>query len=47
LRKWLAKEIKVLGLAAQETEKKTGGVASVVGVEDSGSNGDKSGKRRK
>ena len=33
LRKWLAKEIKVLGLAAQETEKKTGGVASVVGVE--------------
>ncbi|OJJ63094.1 hypothetical protein ASPSYDRAFT_146011 [Aspergillus sydowii CBS 593.65] len=47
LRKWLAKEIKVLGLAAQETEKKTGGVASVVGVEESDSNGEKSAKRRR
>lgn len=46
LRKWLAKEIKVLGLAAQETEK-TGGVASVVGVEESDSNGEKSAKRRR
>ncbi|KAL4969364.1 signal peptidase complex subunit 2 [Aspergillus stella-maris] len=32
LRKWLAKEINILSLAAQETEVKTGGVASVVGV---------------
>ncbi|KAL4989810.1 microsomal signal peptidase 25 kDa subunit-domain-containing protein [Aspergillus falconensis] len=34
LRKWLAQEINVLRLAAQEIEKKTGGVASVVAVEE-------------
>ncbi|KAL4872290.1 hypothetical protein BDV12DRAFT_153182 [Aspergillus spectabilis] len=44
LRKWLAKEINVLRLAAQETEKKTGGMASVVGVQESESKGTK--KRR-
>ncbi|GLB05031.1 hypothetical protein AtubIFM57258_011062 [Aspergillus tubingensis] len=34
LRAWLAGEIEVLGLAAKETQKKTGGVASLVGVEE-------------
>ncbi|KAL5336695.1 microsomal signal peptidase 25 kDa subunit-domain-containing protein [Aspergillus crustosus] len=43
-RKWLAKEVEVLRLAAQEVEKKTDGVASVVGVQDSESKGTK--KRR-
>ncbi|KAL4786649.1 microsomal signal peptidase 25 kDa subunit-domain-containing protein [Aspergillus varians] len=47
LRKWLAKEIEVLRLAAQETEKKTGGVASVVGVQETDSKGDKSAKKRR
>ncbi|KAL4916668.1 microsomal signal peptidase 25 kDa subunit-domain-containing protein [Aspergillus aurantiobrunneus] len=47
LRKWLAKEIKVLGLTAQETEKKTGGVPSVVGVEESGSMENKGAKKRR
>jgi hypothetical protein len=44
LRKWLAREINVLRLAAQETEKKTGGVAGVMGVQESESKGAK--KRR-
>ncbi|KAL4943802.1 hypothetical protein BDV06DRAFT_210744 [Aspergillus oleicola] len=47
LRKWLAKEIKVLNLAAQETEKKTGGVASVVGVSGSDSKGTKGATKRR
>ncbi|RAL03574.1 signal peptidase complex subunit 2 [Aspergillus ibericus CBS 121593] len=34
LRNWLASEIEVLRLAAKETEKKTGGVASLVGVKE-------------
>ncbi|OOF96387.1 hypothetical protein ASPCADRAFT_167137 [Aspergillus carbonarius ITEM 5010] len=36
LRNWLASEIEVLRLAAKETEKKTGGVASLVGVQETG-----------
>ncbi|KAL4957382.1 microsomal signal peptidase 25 kDa subunit-domain-containing protein [Aspergillus filifer] len=39
LRKWLAKEINVLNLAAQETEQEIGGVASVVGVSGAESKG--------
>ncbi|EAW15215.1 signal peptidase complex subunit 2 [Aspergillus clavatus NRRL 1] len=35
LRSWLATEVEVLRLAAKETERKTGGVGSVVGVQDS------------
>ncbi|RLM00711.1 hypothetical protein CFD26_107504 [Aspergillus turcosus] len=34
LRRWLATEIEVLRLAAKETERKTGGLGSVVGVQD-------------
>jgi hypothetical protein len=34
LRRWLASEIEVLRLAAKETERKTGGLGSVVGVQD-------------
>ncbi|PKX91044.1 signal peptidase complex subunit 2 [Aspergillus novofumigatus IBT 16806] len=34
LRRWLSTEIEVLRLAAKETERKTGGVGSVVGVQD-------------
>ncbi|PYH97811.1 signal peptidase complex component [Aspergillus ellipticus CBS 707.79] len=44
LRKWLSGEIEVLRLAAKDTEKKTGGVASVVGVQEAG---EKDVKRRK
>ncbi|KAL3494038.1 microsomal signal peptidase 25 kDa subunit-domain-containing protein [Aspergillus germanicus] len=47
LRKWLAKEIEVLRLAAAETEKKTGGVASVVGVEEAENKGSKGAKKRR
>ncbi|RDW81673.1 signal peptidase complex subunit 2 [Aspergillus mulundensis] len=47
LRKWLAKEINVLRLAAQETQKKTGGMASVVGVEETDSKETKSAKKRR
>jgi hypothetical protein len=47
LRKWLAKEIEVLRLAAGETEKRTGGVASVVGVEEAESKGSKGAKKRR
>ncbi|KAL4902627.1 hypothetical protein BDW74DRAFT_61731 [Aspergillus multicolor] len=47
LRKWLAKEINVLRLTAQETEKKTGGMASVVGVEETDSKDTKSAKKRR
>ncbi|KAL3478987.1 microsomal signal peptidase 25 kDa subunit-domain-containing protein [Aspergillus californicus] len=44
LRAWLSKEIEVLSLAAKETEKKTGGIASVVGVQETEGKGAK--KRR-
>ncbi|KAL3449017.1 microsomal signal peptidase 25 kDa subunit-domain-containing protein [Aspergillus insuetus] len=47
LRKWLAKEIEVVRLAAAETEKKTGGVASVVGVEEAENKGSKGAKKRR
>ncbi|KAL6230409.1 hypothetical protein BDW75DRAFT_234427 [Aspergillus navahoensis] len=47
LRRWLAKEINVLRLAAQETEKKTGGVASVVGVEETEDKETKGTKKRR
>ncbi|KAI9374387.1 microsomal signal peptidase 25 kDa subunit-domain-containing protein [Aspergillus egyptiacus] len=47
LRSWLAKNIEVLRLAARETEKKTGGVASVVGMEDTESERAKAAKRRR
>lgn len=33
LREWLASEVEVLRLAAKETEKRTGGVSGLVGVE--------------
>ncbi|KAL5001650.1 microsomal signal peptidase 25 kDa subunit-domain-containing protein [Aspergillus recurvatus] len=47
LRKWLAKEINVLRLAAQETERKTGGVASVVGIEETENKEAKGAKKRR
>ena len=47
LRKWLANEINVLRLAAQETRKKTGGVASVVGVEETENKEVKDAKKRR
>ncbi|KAL2870065.1 signal peptidase complex subunit 2 [Aspergillus lucknowensis] len=47
LRRWLAKEIEVLRLAARETEKKTGGVASTVGVGEADSQGAKGAKKRR
>ncbi|KAL4925476.1 signal peptidase complex subunit 2 [Aspergillus undulatus] len=47
LRKWLAKEIAVLKSAAQETEKKTGGVATVVGVQESDNKGSKGATKRR
>ncbi|BCR87229.1 signal peptidase complex subunit 2 [Aspergillus chevalieri] len=39
LREWLAAEIEVLGLAAKETVKKTGGASSSVAPEDAGDEG--------
>lgn len=36
LREWLASEVEVLRLAAKETEKRTGGVSGLVGVEGEG-----------
>ncbi|PWY89277.1 signal peptidase complex component [Aspergillus heteromorphus CBS 117.55] len=45
LRKWLATEIEVLRLAAKDTEKKTGGVASLAGVQEADEG--KGAKRRK
>ncbi|KAL4814129.1 microsomal signal peptidase 25 kDa subunit-domain-containing protein [Aspergillus spinulosporus] len=47
LRQWLTKEINVLRLAAQETKKKTGGVASVVGVEETENKEAKGTKKRR
>ncbi|KAL4773975.1 microsomal signal peptidase 25 kDa subunit-domain-containing protein [Aspergillus nidulans var. acristatus] len=47
LRKWLANEINVLRLAAQETKKRTGGVASVVGVEETENKEAKGAKKRR
>ncbi|KKK13391.1 hypothetical protein P175DRAFT_0448896 [Aspergillus ochraceoroseus IBT 24754] len=46
-RNWLAKEIGVLREAARETEKKTSGVASVVGVQGADSQSSKDTKKRK
>lgn len=47
LREWLASEVEVLGLAAKETEKRTGGVSGLVGVEGEGEKeGESATKRR-
>ncbi|KAL2831771.1 microsomal signal peptidase 25 kDa subunit-domain-containing protein [Aspergillus cavernicola] len=47
LRSWLAREVEALRLAARETDKKTGGIASVVGVEETENKEGKSAKKRR